>query len=82
MARFHSQLKQVMLDHSAKTGEPLSQRRLAKETGIALSTISRWYRDDNIATIDPGTLSKLMNYFEVPFDKLVYIEPDPDEEGK
>jgi|GEM_PF-4326347 transcriptional regulator with XRE-family HTH domain len=77
VARFHSKLKQVMLQYSAKRGEPLSQRQLAKDTGIALSTISRWYRDDNIGSIDPSTLSKLMEYFGVKFEELVEIEPEP-----
>ena len=77
MARFHSRLKQVMLDYSAKKGEPLSQRQLAKDTGIALSTISRWYRDDDIGSLDPRTLSKLMTHFGVTFEELIEIEPDP-----
>jgi transcriptional regulator with XRE-family HTH domain len=80
MARFRSNLKQIMLNHSAKTGEPLSQRTLAKDTGIALSTISRWYRDDNISAIEPNTLGKLLDYFGVSFDELVDILPD--EEGR
>lgn len=78
MARFRSNLKQIMLNHSAKIGEPLSQRQLAERTGIALSTISRWYRDDNISAIEPNTLSKLMGYFDVTFDELVEIVPDED----
>lgn len=75
MAKFQIQLKQLLLNESAKRGEPISQRRLAEETGLDLMTISRWYRDD-VKRIEPGTLDKLMRYFNVGFDQLVKIVPD------
>ena len=37
VTHFHSKLKRVMLRRTVNKGEPLSQRRLAKDTGIALS---------------------------------------------
>lgn len=75
MAKFQIQLKQLLLNEAAKRGEPISQRRLAEETGLDLMTISRWYRDD-VSRIEPGTLDKLMRYFGVGFDELVKIVPD------
>lgn len=74
MARFRSRLKQLMLDTSAQRGEPISQRQLAKEADISLSTVSRWYRDDNIASLDADTLVKFMDYFQCKFEDLVEIE--------
>ena len=73
-ARFRSRLKQLMLDTSAQRGEPISQRQLAKEADISLSTVSRWYRDDNIVSLDADTLVKFMDYFQCKFEDLVEIE--------
>lgn len=74
MARFRSRLKQVMLDHAAKVGEPMSQRKLADELKISLTTVTRWYHDDEIKSLDVDTLVKFMDRFNVKFDELVEIE--------
>lgn len=75
MARFQIQLKQLLLNESAKRGSTISQRTLAAETGLDLMTVSRWYRND-VSRIEPTTLYKFMNYFNVGFDDLVRIIPD------
>lgn len=74
MARFRSKLKKLLLDKSAQRGEAITQRQLAEETKIALSTISRWYRDDDINSLDAETVVKFMDYFECSFDELVAVE--------
>lgn len=76
MARFRSNLKQVMLNHAARVGEPMSQRQLAKKLGISLTTVTRWYHDEDIKSLDADTLVKLLDEFGVPFDELVEIERD------
>ena len=75
MARFQIRLKQLLLEESAKRGTPISQRRLAAETDLDLTTISRWYRDD-VKRLEPDTLQKLMEYFHCTFEDLVKIVPD------
>lgn len=81
MARFQIQLKQLLLNESAKRGATISQRTLAAETGLDLTTISRWYRND-VNRIEPTTLHKFMTYFHVGFDDLVKIIPEEGDELK
>ena len=80
MPRFRSKLKQVMLDHAAKVGEPMSQRQLASKLDMSLSTVTRWYHDNNIRSLDADTLVKFLKEFDVSFDELVDILAEEDEQ--
>lgn len=75
MAHFQIQLKQLLLNEAAKRGSPISQRELAKETGLNLTTVSRWYRDD-VKLLDPDSLQTFMEFFQCGFEDLVKIVPD------
>lgn len=76
VARFNSRVKQLLLEKGAARGEPISQRQLAKDTNIALSTVSRWYRNDDLDRLDADTVLAFMQYFDCSMSDLVEVVPD------
>lgn len=54
--------KNLELSDSGQESKRLSQRRLAEETGIAITTINRLYNND-FTRVDVNTVEKLCNYF-------------------
>lgn len=70
MARFKSRIAQLMLKRSAEEGRRISQTEVAKESGVSLPTIQRWY-DGTFARIDAETLYALLDYFDCKFEDLI-----------
>ena len=64
-----------------KLGRSITQRDVADETGIALSTISRWFRND-IQRMDAHVVVALAEYFECDIGDLLVIEESDDEPGQ
>lgn len=70
MASFRSRLKHLMLQKSMELGSPISQTKVAKDTGVSLATIQRWY-DGTFNRIDADTLYNLLDYFGCKFEDLI-----------
>ncbi len=75
MARFRFRLKPLMLKKGMELGKNLTQRDLAKDSGISLTTISRLSLDA-VDRIDADTVERLMTYFGVHLEELVEVESD------
>jgi transcriptional regulator with XRE-family HTH domain len=64
-----------MLDYGAKNGEPLSQTRLAEESGVSLPTVQRWYAG-GFDRIDANTVHRLTAYFGCTLAELIEVTED------
>ncbi|MBG1261729.1 helix-turn-helix transcriptional regulator [Nostoc sp. BAE] len=53
----------------AEKNPQMSQRQLAKETGLDITTINRLYTN-NFSRVDVGTVEVLCNYFEQEVGEL------------
>lgn len=51
----------------------INMSELAEATGIARSTISKFY-NENSKRIDLGTITTLCNYFNCSIDELIVLE--------
>jgi DNA-binding Xre family transcriptional regulator len=72
-----SRLAAVREEWQKKTGQKLTWEKLAEDTGIAYSTISRW-ANGKTNRYDDKVMAILCDYFQVqPGDILVY-ESDKD----
>lgn len=57
--------------HETQT-EPVTQKEVSAITGIAQSTLSRWYQG-KVDRLDAETVAKLMAYFDCTFGDLVTL---------
>ena len=73
MARFKTNIEQLMREKSARERRKITQEIVAEETGLSLPTISRWVRSE-VARIELDTVQKLCKYFDCSFEDLVSFE--------
>jgi DNA-binding Xre family transcriptional regulator len=74
MASFRSNLRQLMLNKSAKLGKPLSQKALSKTTGVSTATVQRWFDPDyTFDRVDADTVRALTKFFNCKMDDLIEI---------
>lgn len=85
VARFKTNLKQLILNKSARDGRRISYKEVAEETGLSEITISRWARGE-VARLELETINSLCKYLGCTFEELIQFEPNeydtpsPDEE--
>lgn len=79
MARFRTNVRQLILERSAKEGRRITYKEVAKDTGLSEITISRWARNE-VERIELATSKVLCDYFNVTFEELVQFDPDNNEE--
>lgn len=72
---FRTQLKALMLKKAHETGEPLTQKQIAEETGISQPALGRWYKG-SIDRLEYETVEKLMRYFGCDLGDLVTVKFD------
>lgn len=75
VATFRARIKPLMLDKAAAEGEPLRLNQIAKQAGVSLATVSRWYNSD-FDRIDADTVLRLMNYFGCSLNELIEVVDD------
>lgn len=75
MARFKTNVEQLIREKSARDRRKITQEIVAKETELSLPTINRWVRGD-VARIELETVQALCKYFEVSFSELVQFDPE------
>lgn len=73
VAQFKSNLKQLILNESAKRGTPLTQRELSQKSGVSSATITRWYKG-GFDRIDADTVMKLTRFFGCSINELIEVE--------
>jgi DNA-binding Xre family transcriptional regulator len=67
-----NRLAEIKREKEEREGASISWDKVAKDTGLAYTTILRW-ANDHINRFDDETLAKLCEYFEVqPGDILKY----------
>jgi putative transcriptional regulator len=70
MKRMYCQLAVLM----AQKDQRLSQRRLAAELGLSITTINKFYNGRPLtARIDPDTVEKICNYFGCEISDLFVL---------
>lgn len=72
VASFRSHLKKLMLEKSLRDGVQLSQTRVAKDSGVSLPTVQRWY-NGGFDRIDADTVKRLMSYFDCTLTELIEV---------
>ncbi len=74
MASFRSRLRQLMLNRSAELGQPISQTKVANESGVSLPTVQRWFDPDyTFNRVDADTVKGLTSFFGCKFEDLIEI---------
>lgn len=77
MASFRSNLQQLMLNKSAKTGKPISQKQVSDKAEVPIATVRRWYNPKyTFSRVDADTVQALTKYFNCKMDELIEIVPD------
>lgn len=70
-------IKDLTLKHKRDTGNSLTYEDIAQATGLARNTIARMAsRTDYVTTT--ATLEKLCQFFRVPIEEFMEIQPDSD----
>ena len=73
-----NRLAALMAEQSIKEGRRVDIREIAEETGISRTTLYKYVNQD--ATHFSGkVLETLCKHFNVPLERLLYIEPDTGE---
>jgi predicted transcriptional regulator len=72
---FKTQLKALMLKKAHETGEPITQKQIAQETGISQPALGRWYKG-TVDKLEYQTVEKLMRYFGCDLWDLVTVKLD------
>lgn len=72
MAKFRARVEQLVLAKSAAQGTRISQREVAEESGVPLTTLSRWY-NQSFERMDADTVLKLMRYLGCTLNDLVEV---------
>ena len=61
----------------AQEGKQLSQRALARDLGISLTTVNKLYNGRPLTSrIDPETVEKICDYFQCSIDDLFTLKED------
>lgn len=74
-------LKQIWLEHQAKTGQPLSKFDLAKAVDTSRSTLDNWLNGDVGRRIDLDLAIRFCDYFNVSLCALIEYTPKVKEEA-
>lgn len=81
MASFRSNLRQLMLNKSAKSGKPLSQKQVSDKAVVPIATVRRWYNPEyTFSRVDADTLAALTKFFNCKMDDLIEIVPDNEQQ--
>ncbi len=75
-------IKQLILDKSAKEGRLIEQQEVAAAIGVEQNTISRWARGMELRQLEAELVWKLSNYFEVDFRDFLELGPEDTTEEK
>jgi putative transcriptional regulator len=65
--------KNLEISEAGEQSWRLTQRRLADETGVAVTTINRLYRND-FTRVDVNTVEKLCDYFSCEAGDLFVLK--------
>lgn len=79
MAGFRINVKALIIQRAADTGEIVSQADIQRATGIAQATISRWHNGALIERLESGPVIKLMEYFGCSLCDLVSVDTEASE---
>jgi DNA-binding Xre family transcriptional regulator len=75
VARFRTNVRQLILDKSAREGRRITYKEVANDIGLSEITISRWARNE-IERIDLSMIKLLCDYFNCTFEELVQYDPE------
>ncbi|MBD2121316.1 helix-turn-helix transcriptional regulator [Trichocoleus sp. FACHB-262] len=80
MKRMYCQLSVLMARKNvelAQIGKQLSQRQLAKDLGVSLTTVNKLYNGRPLtARIDPETVEKVCDYFKCEVGDLFVLRDE------
>lgn len=77
---FQIDLKKLMLQKAANTGEPISQKDVAEVTGLSLPTIGKWFNSGGLDRIDADTVGNLCAYLGCEMTDLITLQSSDSEE--
>ena len=60
-----------------RDGKRYKQKEIARATGVAESTVSRWMRGEDIEDGSMKTVRKLCDWLECDAGDLVYLDREP-----
>lgn len=75
---FKSKLKQLVLEKSAREGQRITQRDVARACQLQEVTIHNWMQDKLMPRIDAHTVDALCRYLGIRWNELVEFVPDVD----
>jgi DNA-binding Xre family transcriptional regulator len=70
-----SQLKKIVLERSAAEGRRITNRQIAKETGLLDNTVSRWMSDEPFDKINSDVAVKLCVWARCDLGDLLVLQP-------
>jgi DNA-binding Xre family transcriptional regulator len=73
VAKVRIRLRELVEQRKEKTGEILTQFEIAAQTGVSLSTISRWMRN-SVNTADFDTIERLCEFLNCDISDLMYLD--------
>jgi DNA-binding Xre family transcriptional regulator len=73
VAKVKTRLQELVKERETKIGKPITQFEIAVQTGISLSTVSRWMRA-KVNTADFETVEKLCEFLECDLGDLIYLD--------
>jgi DNA-binding Xre family transcriptional regulator len=74
MAGFKINLKSLIIQRAAKTGEIVTQADIQRATGISQPALSNWNNGTAVTRLDFESVRKLMEYFDCDLCELVSMD--------
>ena len=72
MAKFRLRIEELASKKSAEQGKRISQKDLAEQSGVAITTLSRW-TNQRFERLDADLVMKLQRYFDCSLDELIEV---------
>lgn len=72
----YSKARDLWLIKQTEERRQISQREIARETGLTPNTVSRWMSDDPITRIEHGVIAPLCVYFGCQIGDIVYLDTE------
>jgi transcriptional regulator with XRE-family HTH domain len=73
---FRSRMPILLAEKEMRDKRRITQREIARETGLARATIGSWMSHEGMPRLDAGTVKALMDYFDCSIENLVTVESD------
>ena len=77
--RLKSNLFRLILQKQAETGQRITHRDIATETGLNDHTVARWMSNKPITRVDENVVISLCRFLQCELGDLLYIDYSGDE---